>query len=66
MSLRLGIAAPTALVANLFPPHSPIVTQQIAKKCRHVQPKLQKWIADSAESNPDAMGKVPAVFLIMR
>ncbi|KAG0657851.1 hypothetical protein C6P46_006213 [Rhodotorula mucilaginosa] len=39
---------------------------QIAKKCRHVQPKLQKWIADSAESNPDAMGKVPAVFLIMR
>ncbi|GAA5962156.1 hypothetical protein JCM8115_006610 [Rhodotorula mucilaginosa] len=31
---------------------------QIAKKCRHVQPKLQKWIADSAESNPDAMDRL--------
>lgn len=30
--------------------------QQIAKKCRHVQPKLQKWIAESAESNPEGMG----------
>ncbi|GAA5868594.1 hypothetical protein JCM3774_005440 [Rhodotorula dairenensis] len=31
---------------------------QIAKRCRHVQPKLQKWIADSAESNPDAMDRL--------
>ncbi|GAA6023766.1 hypothetical protein JCM10207_001184, partial [Rhodosporidiobolus poonsookiae] len=31
---------------------------QIAQKCRHVQPKLQKWIADSAENNPDAMDRL--------
>ncbi|GAA5984751.1 hypothetical protein JCM10908_003485 [Rhodotorula pacifica] len=31
---------------------------QIAKKCRHVQPKLQKWIAESAESNPEGMDRL--------
>ncbi|GAA5962499.1 hypothetical protein JCM21900_002505 [Sporobolomyces salmonicolor] len=31
---------------------------QIAQKCRHVQPKLQKWIGESAENNPDAMDRL--------
>ncbi|GAA5899502.1 hypothetical protein JCM8208_000576 [Rhodotorula glutinis] len=31
---------------------------QIAQKCRHVQPKLQKWIADSAENDPDSMDRL--------
>ncbi|GAA6061454.1 hypothetical protein JCM10212_005657 [Sporobolomyces blumeae] len=31
---------------------------QIAQKCRHVQPKIQKWIGESAESNPDAMDRL--------
>jgi hypothetical protein len=30
--------------------------QQIAKKCRSVQPKIQKWIEESAENDPGAMG----------
>lgn len=34
-------------------------SQQIAQKCRHVQPKLQKWIADSSENHPDSMGPSP-------
>ncbi|GAA6049148.1 hypothetical protein JCM3770_003278 [Rhodotorula araucariae] len=31
---------------------------QIVQKCRHVQPKLQKWIADSAENDPDSMDRL--------
>ncbi|GAA5865922.1 hypothetical protein JCM1840_006302 [Sporobolomyces johnsonii] len=31
---------------------------QIAQKCRHVQPKIQKWIGESAENNPDAMDRL--------
>ncbi|BGP11020.1 ARF-binding protein [Rhodotorula toruloides] len=31
---------------------------QIAQKCRHVQPKLQKWIADSSENHPDSMDRL--------
>ncbi|ORY88230.1 VHS domain-domain-containing protein [Leucosporidium creatinivorum] len=31
---------------------------QIAQKCRHVQPKIQKWIAESAENNPEAMDRL--------
>ncbi|GAA5855408.1 hypothetical protein JCM9279_006473 [Rhodotorula babjevae] len=31
---------------------------QIAQKCRRVQPKLQKWIADSAENDPDSMDRL--------
>merc|ERR1719487_2144780 len=31
---------------------------QIAKKCRHIQPKLQKWIAESAETNPEGMDRL--------
>lgn len=34
-----------------------IDSQQIAKKCRSVQPKIQKWIEDSAENDPGAMGE---------
>ncbi|EGU11103.1 VHS domain-containing protein [Rhodotorula toruloides ATCC 204091] len=31
---------------------------QIAQKCRHVQPKLQKWIADSSENHPESMDRL--------
>jgi hypothetical protein len=31
--------------------------QQLADKARQVQPKMQKWIEDSAENNPEAMGE---------
>ncbi|GAA5980173.1 hypothetical protein JCM11641_006938 [Rhodosporidiobolus odoratus] len=31
---------------------------QIAQKCRHVQPKLQKWIEESAENNPEGMDRL--------
>lgn len=30
--------------------------QQIANKCRQVQPKIQKWIEESAENDPGSMG----------
>ena len=32
-------------------------SQQIAQKSRQVQPKLQKWIEESAENNPDEIGR---------
>lgn len=31
--------------------------QQIARKCRSVQPKIQKWIEESAETDPGAIGE---------
>ncbi|GAA99843.1 uncharacterized protein L969DRAFT_100826 [Mixia osmundae IAM 14324] len=31
---------------------------QIATRCRNVQPKIQKWITEAAESNPDQMDKL--------
>jgi hypothetical protein len=31
--------------------------QQLADKARQVQPKMQKWIEESAENNPEAMGE---------
>lgn len=31
---------------------------QIAHKCRQVQPKIQKWIEDSAENDPDSMDRL--------
>lgn len=34
------------------------ILQQIAQKCRHVQPKIQNWIAESAENDPGAMGEL--------
>ncbi|SCV69472.1 BQ2448_2492 [Microbotryum intermedium] len=32
--------------------------QQIAQKCRHVQPKIQKWIEESAENDPGAIDRL--------
>ncbi|GJN93278.1 hypothetical protein Rhopal_006325-T1 [Rhodotorula paludigena] len=31
---------------------------QIAQKCRHVQPKIQKWIGEASESSPDLMDRL--------
>ncbi|KAH8915425.1 VHS-domain-containing protein [Atractiella rhizophila] len=31
---------------------------QVAKKCRQVQPKIQQWIGDAAENDPDSMDRL--------
>lgn len=31
-------------------------SQQMAQKSKAVQPKIQRWIEESAENNPEAMG----------
>lgn len=40
--------------------------QQIAQKCRHVQPKIQKWIGEASESSPDLMGASRFATLLFR
>lgn len=49
-TLAWKFRTPLRLTNNLF--------QQIARKCRSVQPKIQKWIAESAESDPGGMGRL--------
>ncbi|KAK4703946.1 hypothetical protein P7C70_g2263, partial [Phenoliferia sp. Uapishka_3] len=38
--------------------HLYLFFQQIANKCRQVQPKIQKWIEESAENDPGSMDRL--------
>ena len=52
----VSVLATTAAITFLIAAFNP---QQISRRCRQVQPRIQKLIQEAAESKPEQMGMPP-------